>query len=241
MKKNFSFIHLIPGVYSPGNSVLHRTSVSRKIFLGLGILCLTAWGKWVGVATVFLACLAGIFNAQIDFATVARKLRAFLWFILLLGIFPVFFTPGTSIAGGSLLGVTWEGLEAGALTPFRLIVMFLVSMLFMHTTAPADLFAFNHSDENKRRGLWVPFRQAGTVGLMAFQLLPILCVEVEKWLAAELSSGKQVVRGNLFQKARQVARLLVPLTVSVFENTERFSKQLENGDGRPEKDSHAKP
>ena len=49
---------------------------------------------------------------------------------------------------------------------------------------------------------------------------------VEKWLAVELNSGKDVVRGNLFQKARQVAGLLVPLTVSIFENTEQFSKRL---------------
>jgi energy-coupling factor transport system permease protein len=224
--QKFSFNHLMPGVYTPGDSVLHRTPVSRKIFLGLAILCLTAWGKWMGIAAVSLICLAGIFLAKLGFKMVLQKLRTFFWFILFLAIFPVFFTPGTSIEIVSVLGVTWEGLEAGALTSCRLLLMFLVSMLFMHTTAPKDLFAFNNSGKNEGQGSWSPFRQAGTVGLMAFQLLPILCVEVEKWMTAELNNGKEVVQGNLFQKARQVARLLVPLTVSIFENTEQFSKQL---------------
>jgi energy-coupling factor transporter transmembrane protein EcfT len=226
MKKGFSFNHLMPGVYTPGDSVLHRTSVSRKIFLGLAILCLTAWGKWTGIAFVVLVCLSGIILAKTGFKMVLRKLRTFVWFVLFLGIFPVFFIPGTSVETLSVLGVTWEGLEAGALTSCRLMLMFLVSMLFMHTTAPQDLFALNNSGDRGGHSLWVSIREAGTVGLMAFQLLPILCIEVEKWLAVELNSGKDVVRGNLFQKARQVAGLLVPLTVSIFENTEQFSKRL---------------
>jgi energy-coupling factor transporter transmembrane protein EcfT len=229
MKRDFSINHLMPGAYTPGDSVLHRTSVSSKIFIGLGILCLTAWGKWMGISVVSVVCLAGIFSASIGFHAVLQKLKTFVWFVLFLGIFPVFFTPGTSIEIVSVLGVTWEGLEAGALTSCRLLLMFLVSMLFMHTTDPKDLFAFNNSEKNEGRGSWSPFRQAGTVGLMAFQLLPILCIEVEKWVAQEMSSEKEVVKGNLFQKARQVARLLVPLTVSIFSNTEKFSKRL-NGE-----------
>jgi energy-coupling factor transporter transmembrane protein EcfT len=234
MKRDFSINHLMPGVYTPGDSVLHRTPVSRKVFLGLAILCLTAWGKWMGIAAVSVICLAGIFSASIGFYAVLQKLKTFVWFVLFLGIFPVFFTPGTSVETLSVLGVTWEGLEAGALTACRLLLMFLVSMMFMHTTAPEDLFAFNNSGKNEGQGSWSPFRQAGTVGLMAFQLLPILCVEVEKWLSQELNSGKDVVKGNLFQKARQVARLLVPLTVSIFSNTEKFSKRL-NGEADPKR------
>lgn len=216
----------MPGAYTPGDSVLHRTPVTRKIFLGLAILCLTAWGKWTGIAAVSLICLAGIFLAKLGFKVVLQKLRTFVWFVLFLGIFPVFFTPGTSIEIVSVLGVTWEGLEAGVLTSCRLLLMFLISMLFMHTTAPQDLFSLNNSEKNEGQESWSPFRQAGTVGLMAFQLLPILCVEVEKWLSTELNSGKDAVKGNLFEKARQVARLLVPLTVSIFSNTEQFSKRL---------------
>ncbi len=226
MGQKFSFNHMMPGVYTPGDSVLHRTPVIRKIFLGLAILCLTAWGKWMGIAAVCVVCLSGVILAKLGFKVVLQKLRAFVWFVLFLGIFPVFFTPGTSIEIVSVLGVTWEGLEAGALTSCRLLLMFLISMLFMHTTAPKDLFAFNNSRENEGQGSWSPFRQAGAVGLMAFQLLPILCVEVEKWMSQELNRDKEVVKGNLFQKARQVARLLVPLTVSIFENTEQFSKRL---------------
>ncbi|MCH8312292.1 MAG: hypothetical protein IID17_04850, partial [Nitrospinae bacterium] len=70
------------------------------------------------------------------------------------------------------------------------------------------------------------FREAGTVGLMAFQLLPILFDEVEKRLAVELNNNK--ISGSLFNKARQVAHLLIPLTVFVFENTEQYSNQLNN-------------
>lgn len=230
MKKDFSINQLMPGFYTPGNSILHRTPVPWKMFLGLAMISLTALGQWTGIAIVSLVCLIGLFLANIGYRMIYQKMRTFIWFILLIGIFPVFFTPGTSIEIVSVLGLTWEGLEAGALTSCRLMLMFLVSMLFMHTTAPADIFALRNTEGNEGRSSWGFFRDLGTVGLMAFQLLPILCDEVEKRLITELNTRRDMFRGNLFHKARQAARLLIPLTVFVFENTEQFSKRLNNAD-----------
>jgi energy-coupling factor transporter transmembrane protein EcfT len=232
VKKKFSFNHLMPGVYTPGDSLLHKASINWKLFIGLGLLSLTAFGQWVGIAVVFLICLMGLILAGVGMRAVCQRLRTFFWFILFLGIFPVFFTPGTSVEviEGHSLGLTLEGLEAGALFSCRMILMFLISMIFMHTTQPADLFALQKSKgEGDEKGLRGFFREAGSVGLMAFQLLPILFDEVEKQLVKQLNDENKI-RGSLFSKARQVAHLLIPLTVFVFENTEQFSKQLNNAD-----------
>ena len=235
MKQKFSFSHLMPGVYAPGDSVLHKATINWKIFLGLGLLSLTAFGRWMGIAAIFLVCLIGLILAGVGMRAVCQRLRTFVWFILLLGIFPVFFTPGSSIevGDGYSLGLTWEGLEAGALFSCRMTLMFLISMIFMHTSRPADLFRLQkpgHDDDNGMRAF---FREAGTVGLMAFQLLPILFEEVEKRLVTELNDKDEIkkkISGSLFNKARQVAHLLIPLTVFVFENTEQYSKKLNNPD-----------
>jgi len=226
MEKNFSFNHLMPGVYATGDSLLHKTPLSWKISLGLGLLVLTAFGQWWGIAVVSLVCLFGLYVAGVGFFEVCRRLGTFMWFILFLCIFPVFFTPGSPIevADGHSLGLTLEGLEAGALFSCRMILMFLVSMIFMHTTKPSDLFKYQQRAGEGDNGLRAFFREAGTVGLMAFQLLPILFDEVEKRVVKELNEKK--ISGSLFSKARQVAYLLIPLTVFVFENTERYSQQL---------------
>jgi energy-coupling factor transporter transmembrane protein EcfT len=226
MGNKFSFSHLMPGVYAPGDSLLHKTTVRWKIFLGLGLLVLAGFGQWQGIALVFFICLFGLVVAGVGLRAICQRLRTFLWFILFLGVFPVFFTPGTSIevADGHSLGLTLEGLEAGALFSCRMILMFLVSMIFMHTTKPAELFALQKPGGEGDKGLRAFFREAGTVGLMAFQLLPILFDEVEKRLVKELDEKK--ISGSLFNKARQVAYLLIPLTVFVFENTEQYSEKL---------------
>lgn len=226
MGKKFSYTYLMPGIYSPGDSLLHTTPTHWKIFLGLGLLILAGFGQWWGIGAVSLVCLFGLFMARIGFVEVCRRLKTFAWFILFLGIFPVFFTPGSPIevADGHSLGLTLEGLEAGMLFSCRMILMFLVSMIFMHTTKPSDLLKYQLREGEGDNGLRTFFREAGTVGLMAFQLLPILFGEVEKRLVVELNENK--ISGNLFNKARQVAHLLIPLTVFVFENTERYSEQL---------------
>jgi energy-coupling factor transporter transmembrane protein EcfT len=226
MDKKFTFSHLMPGVYAPGDSLLHTTEVHWKITFGLGLLVLAGFGQWWGVGVVFFVCLVGLFTARIGFFEVCRRLKTFVWFVLFLGIFPVFFTPGSpvQVAGGHSLGLTLEGLEAGALFSCRMIVMFLISMIFMHTTKPSDLLKYQQREGEGDNGLRSFFREAGTVGLMAFQLLPILFHEVEQRLVMELNKNK--ISGSLFNKARQVAHLLIPLTVFVFENTEKYSKQL---------------
>jgi len=235
MEKKFSLSYLMPGVYSPGDSLLHKATVNWKIFLGLGMLSLTAFGRWMGIAAVFMACLIGLFMAGVGIRAVFQRLRTFVWFILFLGVFPVFFTPGSSIEvmDGYSLGLTWEGLEAGALYSCRMTLMFLISMIFVHTTRPADLFKLQKPEGEGDKGLKAFFREAGTVGLMAFQLLPILFDEVEKRLIVELNDKDKKpdkISGSLFNKARQVAHLLIPLTVFVFKNSEQFSKRLNNTD-----------
>ena len=61
MKDKFSFSHLMPGVYAPGDSVLHKAPINWKIFFGLGLLSLTAFGKWMGIAAVFCYALLDYF------------------------------------------------------------------------------------------------------------------------------------------------------------------------------------
>jgi energy-coupling factor transporter transmembrane protein EcfT len=231
LEKKFSFNHLLPGVYSPGDSLLHKAPINWKIIIGMVLLVMAALGGWWGIAIVSLICLTGLFIAGLGIYSIFQRLKTFVWFILFLGIFPVFFTPGSSIevVEGYSFGLTWEGLEAGALFSSRMILMFLVSMIFMHTTLPADIFQLQKTGGEGGNGLRAFLREAGTVGLMAFQLLPILFDEVEKRVVKELND-KEKIRGNLFSKARQVAHLLIPLTVFVFENSERFAKKINNSE-----------
>ena len=216
----------------PGDSALHRVSVAGKLFLALIVLAIAAFGDWYGVAVAGVFCLTGLILSRIGISAVLQRLKIFVWFILLIAIFPAFFTPGSPLNGGDgfSLGLTYEGLEMAALTACRLILMFLISMVFIHTTPPADLFPKQTQASNPSKGLGNLLNEAGTVGLMALQILPVLCIEVEQWLAAELQTKKEKISGSLFNKARQTARLLVPLTVSIFENPEKFSQQLKNGD-----------
>lgn len=197
----------------------------------MGLLVLAAFGQWRGIAVVSLTCLFGLYSTGVSFFDVCRRLKTFVWFILFLGIFPVFFTPGTSIdvVPGYSFGLTIEGLEAGALFSCRMTLMFLISMLFVRTTKPSDLFKYRQREGKGGKGMRAFFREAGSVGLMAFQLLPILFDEVEKRLIKELHEKK--ISGSLFNKARQVAHLLIPLTVSVFENTDQYARRL--GDSEP--------
>ncbi|MFQ5449611.1 MAG: energy-coupling factor transporter transmembrane component T family protein [Nitrospinaceae bacterium] len=226
MNEKSIFTQLLAGGFTPGDSMLHRLSPGKKISLALLMVCILGLGHWPGIAAVAAVCLLGLIGSGLRPGGVFRRFRFFLGFLIAVGVFPVLFTPGSGAEphSGFPLSVTWEGLEAGALATCRLTLMFLVSMILMHTTAPGDLIRPMEEIGGRFSQSRGPIGEIITVGVLAFQLLPIICVETERWFHARI--GKETIKGNLFRKAGQVGRLLLPLTVSVLNDAERFSRQL---------------
>ena len=230
--KNIDLSSLVlGGSYQPGDSVLHRMAARTKIlwtFIFLvGIALGSAWMHGL-VAVVLLTALGFSGASLLGFF---KRLRAFVWFLLLLGLFPAFFTPGTPVPVLSWLpvSISQEGLLLGGATVLRMVLMFLVSMILLRTTSPRSLV-----QQIDIFTSWIPWfseslKHFFLVGWMAFQMLPALCAEAENFLKKEMPENMD--RGNIFQKIRQVAQLLMPLLISVLRDPARFSSSMVGRDG----------
>ncbi len=209
--------------YTAGSSGLHRMPVRLKIGLALLLAAGAVWGGWTGIAVLALAAGAGVILARIPFFSLLKAMRPVVWFVLIAGMFPVLFASGTPVPALEWLPLTLtlEGLEAGAMNTSRLLFMFLLSWLFIHTTHPQTWMPVETPPAG---GGWrTAFGEMAAVAGLAFQLLPLCCIEADRWLTEKLSAGKDSLQGNLLQKAGQVASWLAPFLASVLADGERIA------------------
>ena len=229
--KNIDLSSLVlGGSYQPGDSVLHRMATRAKILWAFIFLIGIALGSgWVqGLLALVLLMALGFSGASP--LVFFKRLKVFIWFLLLLGLFPAFFTPGAPVFSLSWLPIpiSQEGLLLGFSTVLRMMLMFLVSMILLRTTSPQSLV-----QQIDVFTSWMPwfsesFKQFLLVGLMAFQMLPALCAEAENFLKKEIPEN--IDRGNIFKRIRKVVQSLMPLLISVLKDPARFTGPIAGPD-----------
>ncbi|CCQ91337.1 membrane hypothetical protein [Nitrospina gracilis 3/211] len=228
--------------YQKGDSFFHKLSPGWKILTVLGLLVWIALADLtVLVGLTILVVLCAI-SAGIPLATLLKLLRSLRWLLLVIGVFPMLFTPGTVIPVLSFLQVpiTWEGIHGGTMACVKLTVMFVLSILLTRTTPPMALI------ECLQRWVILPspvWRQkildVFTVGLWSIQLIPILCVEAERFILGEMErrreANAETQKKMGLRDAWSAALLLGPLVTHLFGQVDRFALELQQeGDTVPE-------
>ncbi|MEE9259222.1 MAG: CbiQ family ECF transporter T component [Nitrospinaceae bacterium] len=220
MKNNF-LSSILGGGYCPGNSPLHKMAPDHKILLVLIFLCVSALGGWSGLVLTGAVCFAGLALSGCSVGEVARYSRGIFWFVLILALFPVLFTPDVGTANS-------EGVYAGLLAASRVTVMFFLSIIMLRTTAPMALAGVIESFFSRMP--WAPawVREGATVGLLALQLLPAVCLQAEARVASKLEAERESLKkSGLLARVRNAAHLLVPWTVTLLSDPRGFAKHLE--------------
>jgi len=224
---------LIPsGARAAESSPVFRLRPESRLGLAAGLIVLTAWAPAWAMPVPGLLLLAGFHLAGIPPLDAVRRLRAFFWFLLAVVLFPALFTAGPGVPGplGGPLPVSAGGLAEGGLSALRMAFMFMTSWLLLCTTSAESLV--NLAD---RAAALSPWRRESLgeffrIGLIAFQMLPRLCLEADR-LLVEGVAKQPAGKGFPWQKARQAAGLVAPLVVAIFKEPERFAAGAEAGEG----------
>jgi energy-coupling factor transport system permease protein len=106
---------ILEGRYQPGTSLLHRMAPGIKLIIVLMIFLLASWGHLIVLSGLMVVILLALTLAHISLKTIAKFVYAFRWLFLIIGLFPLFTTPGASVGALAFLPFTisWEGLKAG--------------------------------------------------------------------------------------------------------------------------------
>ena len=226
------------GQYYPGNSFLHKMDPRAKILCTMIFICaiFLANNPWSYlVVTLFTALCISL--SGVPFRLIVKAVKP-LWVILVFTlVIHLLTTPGTEIFRLGPVKITEEGVRNGVFMTLRLVFLIAFSSLLTYTTSPIVL-------TDGIEALLVPFRRFGVPAhelammmTIALRFIPTLLDETDRIMKAQSSRGADFTAGNIWQKAKSMVPLLVPLFISAFRRADDLATAMEarcyrGGEGR---------
>ena len=224
------------GQYFPGDTVAHRLDPRTKLILVIVyIVALFQADGWAGYAAVTLVTLACMTISRIKPKNMFKGIRPMLFIIALTAILNIFYTAGTPILPGWI--ITWEGIARAIQMMLRIVLLISGTFLLTYTTSPIALTDGLELLLNPLKKIRVPVHEMTIMMSMALRFIPTLISETDKIMSAQKARGADFETGSLFQRAKALLPILVPLFVSAFKRADELAVAMESrcyhgGEGR---------
>lgn len=226
------------GQYYPGNSFLHKMDPRAKILCTMIFICaiFLANNPWSYlVVTLFTALCISL--SGVPFRLIVKAVKP-LWVILVFTlVIHLLTTPGTEIFRLGPVKITEEGVRNGVFMTLRLVFLIAFSSLLTYTTSPVVLTDGIEALLMPFRRFGVPAHELAMMMTIALRFIPTLLEETDRIMKAQSSRGADFTAGNIWQKAKSMVPLLVPLFISAFRRADDLATAMEarcyrGGEGR---------
>ncbi len=226
------------GQYFPGNSLAHRLDPRTKILLTVVyIVALFCAKSFFSYGVVALLLLTGIKISGVAPRALVRGLKPILFIICFTAILNLFYTPGETLASFWIFRITKEGVLTAFFMVLRITMLIMGTFLLTYTTSPIALTDGLEALLNPLKKIRVPVHELAMIMSIALRMIPTLIEETDKIMSAQRARGADFESGNLFQRAKALVPVLVPLFVSAFRRADELAVAMEcrcyhGGEGR---------
>ncbi|NCB62745.1 MAG: energy-coupling factor transporter transmembrane protein EcfT [Clostridia bacterium] len=226
------------GQYFPGDTVIHKLDPRTKLlFTVFFIVALFLAKGLVGYGILLVVLIGAIAVSKIKPKAILRGMKPIFFIILLTAILNIFYTPGEPIWQWGFLRITAEGLWAAFYMILRITMLITCTFLLTYTTSPILLTDGLEKLLGPLKKIKVPVHELSMMMSIALRFIPTLIEETDKIMSAQKARGADFDTGNLFQKAKALVPLLVPLFISAFRRADELAIAMEcrcyhGGEGR---------
>ena len=218
------------GQYLPGKSAVHRIDPRVKILLVVFYIVAifvtdTFWMYGVFAAYVLGAALI----AKVPLRVLLRSIKPLLFIVVFTFIMNLLL-----VREGELLLQVWkiriysDGILYAVRLALRLILLVLGTSMLTLTTSPLSL---TDALERLLKPLSIirfPAHELAMMMTIALRFIPTLLEEADKIMKAQKARGADFETGNMFQKAKALVPLLVPLFVNAFRRADELAMAMES-------------
>ena len=224
------------GQYFPGDTVVHRLDPRTKLLLVIiYIVGLFNSVGWASYAFVILVTALSMAISKIKPRSALKGLKPLVIILLLTAVLNIFYTDGPPIVEGWI--ITWEGIERAVMMSLRIILLIVGTFMLTYTTSPIALTDGLEIMMGPLKKIKIPVHEMSMMMSMALRFIPTLIEETDKIMSAQKARGADFDSGNLFQRAKALLPILVPLFVSAFRRADELAVAMESrcyhgGEGR---------
>lgn len=226
------------GQHYPADSLVHnldpRTKLIGSLVMIIALFLITPmWGY--GVA--FVALTSVILLSKVPIKFILKGLKPIMLFIIIAVSINVFLTPGELIFPGFFLKITYEGVNRAVMTFFRFTFLIVTSSMVTLTTSPMALTDGIERLLDPLKKIKFPAHELAMMMTIALRFIPTLIEEADKIMKAQMARGADFESGNIFNRAKNMIPLLVPLFISAFRRADELAMAMEarcyrGGEGR---------
>lgn len=216
------------GQYYPVDSKIHRLDPRVKIlvsFLYLISLFIVEDIRVFGFVTLFLIGVIKMSKVPVNY--ILKGLKPIFLIIIFAFTINLFMTPGDPIFHYWIFTITLQGLYQAVFMVMRLVYLIIGTSLLTLTTSPIALTdGIEHLlTPYKRIGL--PAHELAMMMTIALRFIPTLLTETDKIMKAQMARGADFESGNVFNRAKALIPLLVPLFISAFRRADELAMAME--------------
>lgn len=222
------FRSVIIGQYYPVRSPIHALDPRTKIvatFVFIIVLFVASSLRayvMLGLFTAFVVALS-----KVPLRLIFRGLRPVLFILLFTLGLHLFMTKGETLFVLGPFTASKEGAVQGLFTAARLLLLLFMTSLLTLTTSPISLTDGLESLMKPFQRVGVPAHELAMMMTIALRFIPTLMEEAERIMKAQMARGADFESGNIFQRARSLVPLLVPLFVSAFRRADELAIAME--------------
>lgn len=211
------------GQFQPLPTPLHLLDPRVKIggLFALSVLVFTARGLQPILISAALAILYAIVRMSLRQAMEA--LRPLLFFLALIFLVHLLFTPGTPLITMGPLAVTGEGLGQGLYVTWQFASLVLGAALLTATTSPSDIVAALELILRPFSAVGVPSQRVALMVSLAFRFVPLLLEEYDRLRIAHLARGADFTCGSLASRLRTAGGVALLLMLSAFRRADELA------------------
>ena len=227
------------GQYFPGDSLAHRLDPRTKLLLTvLYIVILFSAKSFLSYGVVALLLIAGIRISGVAPRALVRGLKPILFIVCFTAVLNLLYTPGEHVlASFWIFTITLEGVFTAFFMVLRITMLIMGTFLLTYTTSPIALTDGLETLLGPLKKLRVPVHELAMIMSIALRFIPTLIEETDKIMSAQKARGADFESGNLFQRAKALVPILVPLFISAFRRADELAVAMEcrcyhGGEGR---------
>ena len=216
------------GQYYPGDSWVHRLDARTKIIATLLYLIeLFVVNNFYGFLIVGAALFTVIAISKVPLKFIFRGLTAVFLIIAFTFLLNLFMVDGRVLWHWKFLTITYEGLSRAFFMAIRLVLIIIGSSIMTLTTKPVELTDGLEKLLSPFSKIGLPSHEIALMMTIALRFIPTLMEETDKIIKAQQARGADFESGNLFQRAKSLIPILVPLFVSSFRIAQDLALAME--------------
>ena len=227
------------GQFLPGDSAVHRLDPRTKILLMMVYIAIVFVVKSLAVFLLPVALLVAIFAfARVPASYFFSSLKPMKWLLVFMFVINLFATTGeTVLFQWKFIRLTQEALRQAAYITLRLILLVAGTSILTLTTSHIALTDGLEKLMSPLRRLRFPAHELAMMMTIALRFIPTLLEETDRIQKAQMARGADFESGNIFQRAKSMIPVLVPLFVSAFRRADELAMAMESrcyhgGEGR---------